>query len=615
MSGNRWVRALLGAGLAAGVLIWTGAGFGSGRAGADPQPWATNTVFAALDGNYGECSYDCGELGNIVAIAPGGGTQYLYTGEPYDVTVDPAGNLYWTDCNRAEVYEYQPGVGTTALLSLPESSCPTGIAYDASTDSLLIGKFYGIASYNLSTAQTTELLPDCCSDVQSIAVDGEGDIYFTGGSDQLFFMEGGAGQPQQIPLSDSPVSVRIAPDGTLVLGTGFGDAAAEFDPASDTVTPIGSTTQYSSGAAIDSAGDIFGSEGSYDGFIYEVSGDVQSTIASGLNGPSGLASWPPPAPSARGATSVSVSTTAPSSVYFGSSASFTATVTSSGATATGYVQFEDNGSPLGSIVPLSDGTASLANVELPAVSEGVDGTDDITALYLGDDADYPSLSPITPIAVNWYPDDVVLTGPANVVQQYKNVYVKVKVKPVVARGATSEGPVAGEVEVYSGGGSYLGSASLVNGAAKLKLGQLGEGSTSLYATYYPSDGSPYAEGDSNPISVTTGPLYESSLSGYAESGTTSAGETPVTAYVTVFGAADVSPTGDLTVVNPAWTCSSLVAWTDSESTATCTATIAGSGSKRVKVAYAGDDNYRRSVGTIDFYISRPGGGGGGDGGD
>ena len=67
-----------------------------------------------------------------------------------------------------------------------------------------------------------------------------------------------------------------------------------------------------------------------------------------------------------------------SPVTYGTTVTFTATVTSGGGTPVGTVQFRVDGADYGDPVPLSGGAAQLGNVSLPA------GTYQITAYYQGD---------------------------------------------------------------------------------------------------------------------------------------------------------------------------------------------------------------------------------------
>jgi hypothetical protein len=87
--------------------------------------------------------------------------------------------------------------------------------------------------------------------------------------------------------------------------------------------------------------------------------------------------------------SATVVVTSATPVNPGQSVTFTATVTPALAAANGTVQFQDNGSSLGSAVPLSAGTASLSTSSLSS------GSHTITALYSGNTLATPSAGTVT----------------------------------------------------------------------------------------------------------------------------------------------------------------------------------------------------------------------------
>lgn len=580
----------------------------SSPASATPGPWPDGTVFLASSGDY--CSYGGGGCGSVVAYLGTGGAETLYYGEPYDVTVDNAGDVFWTDCNTGIVDEFTPTIGVKTLLS--DIYCPLGIAYDGSTDSLLVGSgAANIMSYDLATGTTSTAVQES-HEALSISVDGGGDIFFSNGVG-INFVPAGSTTPAAYDADGSQAtSVRVGEGGDLVLGTGFGDSATVFDPTSDTLSPYGPSTQYSDAAVADSDGDLFGAYGSSEGDLFEIpaaSGTVR-TLATGLDGPAGLAAWPPSVDVGRAPAEVTLTTTTPSSVDTGYAASFAASVTdSAGDPLSGYVELEINGSVVGSPQALVDGSADFS-ADLVDRATGEDATDDVAAVYLGTSANYPAVSDSIDIGVDEYPVTMLISKIKPTASQAEGLTVRVSVSGGYVQGA--EGVPTGTIEVNGGGTGPSGYASLVDGVAKVKI-SLQPGEQQFTLDFYSDGSTPYLDATSPLETVDAIAPYVSVTDGFARTGTTVAKKTPITLYVTVEGQNGLAaPTGTISA-GAAWTCSALTPdTTDADSTATCTAIEGGFGERRAVVKYAGDANYRRSHDRIEFDINNPSGGGGDD---
>lgn len=601
MLGRKVIRVCFGACLALSSLVGAALA-GAQSAGAD-STWATNTLFVAANGNYGDY-----EDGSVIAISPSGEQQTLYYGEAYDVTVDATGDVFWADCTSGDVYEYVEGIGTETLLT--GFDCPTGIAYDASDNSLLIGSFSnGMTSYDLSDMVATTLISRDGGIAQSIAVDNEGDVYFSNGNELFFMPASTPGTFYSVPDSDEASSVRLDASGDLYTSTASQAQVAELVPGSDSVTTIGTPDfgdeDYSTGATIDSSGNVYESAGSYYGKVFEIAAGTgdETTVASYVDGPDGLATWPPVTAAGRAASSVGLETSSPSTVYAGTAESFTATVSSGGDEAVGYVQFECNGSEFGSPVPLSGGTATI-DQPLPNPGTGSDGTDDITAFYLGNSGSDPAVSDGASIGVDWYGDTVTLTGPATVPQD-KRASFKVKVQ-----GSDGQGVPTGSVELTSGGDD-VGYATLnAMGSAHVKV-NLEPGGSSLQAIYYPDGDTPYLDGESNSLDVDAVAPFTTDMDSYSDTGVTAHHHsTPVIITVDLDRVgSEPSPSGTVSVLHKTgWTCTAL-SDEGSYSTATCSGAVSGYGNKYRTIDYSGDVNYGAARTQAEIYIR---GGGCGD---
>jgi sugar lactone lactonase YvrE len=75
---------------------------------------------------------------------------------PEDITTDGAGNVYITDRGRQEIWRWSAdGTGGAVFWAAPSelpNATPTGIAYDASTDSLIVTDFVRNAVYRIPSA-------------------------------------------------------------------------------------------------------------------------------------------------------------------------------------------------------------------------------------------------------------------------------------------------------------------------------------------------------------------------------------------------------------------------------------------------------------------------------
>lgn len=605
------LRAAIGGALVVGVAaIGPSLGAVQSASAGVTAPWPANTVFVADNGMRETRGYPDGELDAL-------GSSVVSYGEPEDVAVDPSGDVFWPDCNTGSVYEYTPGVGERTLMSGLE--CPDAVAYDGAAGTLLIGSFYTLTSYNLSTAQSSDLFgSSCCQVPTSIDTDSDGDIFFVGGSDQLFVMPDGSSSYYEMPVSGSPTSVRVEPGGQLLLGGGFGDDVLLYDPSdpsSPTVYGGSGTLSYVEGAVMDSSGDVYTngpgtiSGGSYLQSVVELTSPTDSSPTTVYEGdtPRGLAVYPSPTSGARSGATVSFSTDSPETVYSSTPATFTAQVSVGGSPATGYVQFENNGSTFGSPVALDDtGTAQIAAAP-PAGDTGSDATDSITALYLGNDTTDPAISDPTVIHVDRYADTVTVQANTATHQQVKKLRVT-----VVVNGTSGQPTPTGTAVVYDNG-DYVEQVTLANGRSTSMI-SLQPGENDLTAQFDGDGSTNYLNNsDSNTVTVWTGPRYFSSVSGYADEGPTSGRETPITMDVTVYGVEGINPTGTVSIPRSAgWSCGALVAdSSDANSTATCTKTQVGFGQFRPSVHYSGDANYAGSYSRVYYTIYQPGGGGGG----
>ncbi len=590
----RLIRTFSGGILASSALIAGAMLPGATRALAGPEtlPWTPGTVFVAAAG----IRYDDGE---VVALSPGGGSTPLYFGEPEDVAVDSSGDVFWPDCNTGAVYEYSPTLGESVVDD--SLDCPEAVAVDPVTDSLLIGSFQSgenLLSHPLSGGADTVLLPGNAP--QSIAVDGQGNIFYVAGSDQLFMLPAGSTTPVEVPIPVETQAVRLDASGDLFLATVFGDNVAEVDPSNPTTdTGFGTGLQYVDGSAVDAEGNVYAAAVNTDNVV-EISGGAQTQLIGDLDYPRGLAVYPPIVPSARTSPSVSLETASPSTIYSGTSESFTAQVSAGGSPGSCYVQFEDNGYPFGSPMAL-DGTGSATLDAPPPGSVGADAADSISALYMGNSSTYPGLSNAAVVNVDQHSDTVTLAAPLTAVPQDKKVHVKVRVK-----GVHGQSIPTGSVDLLANGYVEASTTLSAGGSATFHV-TLQPGDSTLQAQFVSDGATPYLDNPSNSIVVDAVAPYTASVDVDVNEGSMSGNKTPVSFDITIIGASgQPNPTGTI-YISKIWTCSALVPdVSDSNSTTTCSALVPGTGSKVANVVYSGDSNYHKAKTIVDYEL------GGGD---
>jgi Glycosyl hydrolases family 28/Bacterial Ig-like domain (group 3) len=261
----------------------------------------------------------------------------------------------------------------------------------------------------------------------------------------------------------------------------------------------------------------------------------------------------------------SIAASVPASASFGGSLSLSATVSGSGATATGSVQFSADGVSLGSAT-LSGGTATLtiAALNLPA------GNHRIVASYAGDATYSPSDTSAhpAPLAVGSAPTSVALTVPA---QAIVGAPLQISATVTSASG-TPDGSVT-----FSQGSTAIQTVALVAGTASLHVTPGAAGTLTLSAAYSGSSG--FAASSSSAASVAvTAPFTLAATPGVVT--LSAAGSTAVS--ISVAPQAGFSGQVDLTCTSTAPNVSCSLAQSSATLTGTAavtvSATISGSAS-------------------------------------
>ena len=496
-------------------------------------------------------------------VTPGGGGPYKYEGvgeSPQDVAVDSSGDLFWTQAQNGEIEELTSGGDLETLAS--GLDVPWGITVDSSGD-VFFGAFGGPASgpaglYELVGGSGTPTLVTSDYGVfSSLAVDANGDIYGADSAEQLVVIPPGSqGAVVDVPGVSEVDGVRLDGSDDIYASTAFQDDAIELPTGSSSVTTFGTGLNYTEGVAVDGSGDVFvGQPASSSGFgkVYEVTGGTTTLYAQGdLADTGGLALYPPVVPIARSTTTATISSPSPSSVN--SEKVVTLNVSVSGRPS-GYVDFDDNGSSLGTVA-LSRGSAALKTT-LPA------GTEDVNAIFEGNSSYAPALSgtlafTVTPIVSKTAisaPDGTSVPGDGEATVE----------ATVTGKGGTP----TGYVEFFANG-DYEAQAELTDGLATATFA-LSPGRSKVTAQY--EGGSVFGTSTSSPMEFMTVPPYNPTMTASVKYTKEPDKQKTATIMVKVTGVkGNGAPTGTVGA-GDGFTCGSLSA-SGMVATATCSALLA-----------------------------------------
>lgn len=432
-----------------------------------PPTFQLNGTVLGTGGAGGPCACDCA-TSTVTYTNAAGVPGYVYGGTNVFAF---SGGFYLSYSNVTLTYE---AVGSPTTTTLASGSNPS-----------VFGQSVTFTAHVASASGTPAgpvSFTDGATTLGSVAVDGAGDANFTTsalavGSHSLHAnFNGGcasnstsAAFTQTVNQAATTTAVASSVNPTITGGsTTFTATVSVSAPGAG--TPTGTAT-FKDGATVLGSGAIDASGVAT--FSTNALGVGSHSITVDYGGDTSFAKSTSPAVSQvvnRDGSSVALTSSVNPTTY-GGSTTFTATVTSTGtgATPTGNVAFNDNGTLLGTVAVNASAVATFSTAAL------LGGGHTITAVYAGDTKHITATGTVIQ-AVNAGPSTTVATSLTNPSVFGQSVTFKAS---VTGTGQTATGTVT-----FSEGGVALGApGTLAAGAATISTAGLSVGTHSIVATY------------------------------------------------------------------------------------------------------------------------------------
>jgi sugar lactone lactonase YvrE len=254
--------------------------------------------------------------GAINKFTPAGGKTVFATGLniPAGLAFDRAGNLYESDEGSGTIFKFTPaGAKTTYATGLKN---PTGLAFDAAGNLFVLENNVASQPSNdvakITPTGTKAVFAGGLWGPKGLAFDTAGNLFVTDGSinssPAIFkYTSTGTKSTFSTNIDEFPTGLAFDSNGNLYVGGG--NLIRKFTPAGAESTFV--TSPDNSGLAFDAADNLFVSAPSASRnksvFKYSPAGQ-ETTFASGLSGPTGLAVEPPRGKSINISTRLNVQT-------------------------------------------------------------------------------------------------------------------------------------------------------------------------------------------------------------------------------------------------------------------------------------------------------------------
>jgi len=255
----------------------------------------------------------CAGTGSIVEITPTGTVSTFVSGldNPRGLAFDSSGDLYEADQGSGNIYEfiYQDGtLSSTPVLFSSGLNAPYGLAFNTGTGNLFVSEY--------SNNDVLEITPGGSQSVFATGLNGPEQIAFLG-TNELFVANRNGNTVDEISMAGQPTTYTSglsAPAGLAIEGN-IPWASNQGNGVLDDLGQVSGGSPRAMASGLNDPSDL-----AYNGLIlYEAdtgSGKIneftvqivglkvkviETTFASGLDGPVGLAFQPPPSLQAVGA--------------------------------------------------------------------------------------------------------------------------------------------------------------------------------------------------------------------------------------------------------------------------------------------------------------------------
>lgn len=443
----------------------------------------------AVDGSGNLYIADTGNARVLFVPQGGGYASTLGSGweSPVSVAVDSSNNVYVADSSLDEIIKITPAGAQTVLAS---SVNPVSLTVDAAGD---------VVYADSSLSELIELPVNGVSDELGgfvtplgVAFDPKGNVYVAYGYPAVAYLSRSTSAAQDV--SNSSLTATVTNNGNQAYSGALSQSGntSDFTIGGATTNGCASTTTLSL-----APGESCGYTGALDLMNVTAPGPYVDTVTLAGNAVNNASMTMNFSATVNSITTTTLLTGPTGTVAAGSSITLTATVSASGDTPTGTVNFMDGSTTLGTAT-LSAGVASYT------VSSATAGTHNYSAVYAGTSLFQTSTSSSFSITVATIPSTTTtLSSSATTTSPTygQSVSVTASVTNTSGSGGTPTGNITFSVDGTSQSTVSLDSS----GAYTLTLTGLAAGSHSVSASYAGTSGFA-ASSTATPLTFTVAPL-------------------------------------------------------------------------------------------------------------
>ncbi|HEV3191875.1 MAG TPA: NHL repeat-containing protein [Polyangiaceae bacterium] len=277
---------------------------GDAACNTSPDPAASATIVVACAGAptpYAWVGTGGGTNSPLARINTVDGSVTTFNTGPGDaVALDPAGNVWLSDCWNNQLHKVDPASGAVTSYAVP-GHCPAGIASDASGNLYVAHGDGGSGVHKIQGSDGSVLWtnPGVCSFwAWGTAVDASGNVWVTcQNANQVVKLKGADGTiVGTYPVGAAPIGVAVDASGNVWVANNAGPSVTKVSGATGAVIGTYSLGNYPWGIAADGFGNVWvaafsQSGGGGNGYAMKLSGADGSVIGTYAVGatPNGIA--------------------------------------------------------------------------------------------------------------------------------------------------------------------------------------------------------------------------------------------------------------------------------------------------------------------------------------